>query len=246
MVQVTLFSDDRSVGFPLVARTQLFRLNPSAPPGQSIADISRSGGPALVSLEILQPDGTPVGTIMAQMLVGGTAPPGSPALIAAHDGVIIGGTGAFLGIAGTCGAEAGGTARNASFSEDPANRRIYGGGSAKMVQYLTQASIPQVLMTPGGPAVVHSSDFSLVTTANPAKAGEVLSLFAKGLGPVRASMNPGQPFPANPLAAVNSPVEVLVNGTSAEILAAVGYPGSADGTDMVSDMKVVLISSTLY
>ena len=41
--------------------------------------------------------------------------------------------------------------------------------------------------------------------------------------------DPGKPFPASPLAAVNSPVEVLVNGRAAEVLAAVGYPGAVDG-----------------
>ena len=90
-------------------------------------------------------------------------------------------------------------------------------------------SRPEIESTGNGPAVVHSSDFSPVTTNNPAKAGEILSLFATGLGPVRANVDPGQPFPANPLAVVNSPVDVTVNGTPAEVLAAVGYPGSVDG-----------------
>jgi uncharacterized protein (TIGR03437 family) len=55
-----------------------------------------------------------------------------------------------------------------------------------------------------------------------------LSLFAAGIGPVRG-VAAGQPFPASPVAAVNSAVQVLVNGNPAEILAAVGYPGSVDG-----------------
>jgi uncharacterized protein (TIGR03437 family) len=77
--------------------------------------------------------------------------------------------------------------------------------------------------------VVHSNDFSLVTSLKPAAAGELLSLFATGLGPVTPGVNPGQPFPSSPLAAVNSPVEVTVNGKAAEVLAAVGYPGAVDG-----------------
>src|SRR5574337_1612411 len=40
----------------------------------------------------------------------------------------------------------------------------------------------------------------------PAAAGEVLSLFARGLGPVKPGVDPGQPFPSSPLATVNSPV----------------------------------------
>jgi uncharacterized protein (TIGR03437 family) len=90
-------------------------------------------------------------------------------------------------------------------------------------------SAPQIVTTANGPAVVHSSDFSLVTSSKPAAAGEILSLFATGLGPVNPGVDPGQPFPSSPPAAVNSPVEVTVNGKAAEFLAAVGYPGALDG-----------------
>lgn len=84
-------------------------------------------------------------------------------------------------------------------------------------------------MLPSGPAITHSSDFSLVTAAKPATQGEILSLFATGLGPVIPRVDPGQPFPSSPLAVVNSPVDVIVNGKAAEVLSAVGYPGAVDG-----------------
>jgi uncharacterized protein (TIGR03437 family) len=90
-------------------------------------------------------------------------------------------------------------------------------------------TVPQIVSTANGPAVVHSKDFSLVTSSKPAAAGELLSLFATGLGPVTPGVNPGQSFPSSPLAAVNSPVEVTVNGKAAEVLGAVGYPGAVDG-----------------
>src|SRR5690348_1317759 len=70
---------------------------------------------------------------------------------------------------------------------------------------------------------------SLVTAAKPAAAGEILSLFASGLGPVNPGVDPGQPFPSSPLAIVNSPVDVTVNGKPAEVLSATGYPGAVDG-----------------
>ena len=41
--------------------------------------------------------------------------------------------------------------------------------------------------------------------------------------------DPGKPFPSSPLAIVNSPVVVAVNGSPAEVLAAVGLPGTVDG-----------------
>ena len=88
---------------------------------------------------------------------------------------------------------------------------------------------PQIVVNANGPAVVHSNDFSLVTASKPAAAGELLTLFATGLGPVNAAIDPGQPFPSAPVASVNSPVEVKVNGAAAEVVAAVGYPGATDG-----------------
>ena len=42
-------------------------------------------------------------------------------------------------------------------------------------------------------------------------------------------MDIGKPFPASPLAAVNSQVQVTVNGEPAEVVGAVGYPGAVDG-----------------
>ena len=119
--------------------------------------------------------------------------------------------------------------RAASMTEDPANRRLNGGGTQRWIAHLIPMSAPQIVITPGGPAVTHSSDFSLVTASKPAAAGEILSLFASGLGPVNPGVDPGQPFPSSPLAIVNSPVEVTVNGKSAEVLGAVGFPGAVDG-----------------
>jgi uncharacterized protein (TIGR03437 family) len=88
---------------------------------------------------------------------------------------------------------------------------------------------PQIVITPGGPAVTHASDFTLVTASKPATAGEILSLFVTGLGPTVPGLDPGKPFTASPLAVVNSPVAVTVNGTPAEVIAAVGLPGAVDG-----------------
>jgi len=114
-------------------------------------------------------------------------------------------------------------------SEDPSKRRLNGGGKQRWVLHVIPMSRPEIVITPAGPAVTHSSDFSVVTISKPASPGEVLSLFATGLGPVRPGVDPGTPFPAIPLAAVNSPIAVTVNGKAAEVLGAVGYPGSVDG-----------------
>jgi uncharacterized protein (TIGR03437 family) len=73
-----------------------------------------------------------------------------------------------------------------------------------------------------------ASDFTRVTAAKPARLGETLTLLASGLGPTRPGVDPGQPFTADPLPVVNSPVELSVNGKPTEVLHAVGYPGAVD------------------
>ena len=102
-----------------------------------------------------------------------------------------------------------------------------GGGKAIFILYLLPPARPEVATTPAGPAIFHA-DFSPVTEAAPAKSGEVLTARATGLGPTRPSVNPGEPFPADRILEVNSPVEVSVNGRSAEVINAIGWPGLLD------------------
>ena len=162
---------------------------------------------------------------------GSPTPPGPPA--GGRNLAIVGGTGAFFGARGQSGVRSvllpGATSeRTASIIEDPANRRKNGGGHILAVLYVIPMSLPTVATTANGPAIVHSSDFSLVSASKPAAAGEILSLFATGLGPTRTVLDPGQAFPSSPLALINSPIDVTVNGKSAEVLGAVGYPGTTD------------------
>lgn len=140
---------------------------------------------------------------------------------------VTGGTGAYFGLRGQAGL-AGNivSPRIASVVEDPAARRINGGGRRRYAYYVLPYSQPEVIGAASGPVIVHSSDFSPVTAANAATAGETLSLFATGLGPTRPGVDAGQPFPASPLSLANSPIEVLVNGVSAPVSFAGGAPGS--------------------
>ena len=201
-------------------------------PGLAIADTVRNGV-QVISFEILKNDGTPIGTILASGFTGGVSPPGSPSNLTGNNFVVIGGTGAFLGARGQAGTADNppGVApfRAASITEDPANRRRNGGGSQQWVVHLIPMERPEIIVGPAGPAITHSSDFSVVSASKPAAAGEMLSLFARGLGPVNPGVDPSAPFPSSPLATVNSPVEVTVNGKAAEVLSAVGYPGGMDG-----------------
>jgi hypothetical protein len=218
-----------------VGRAVSVCLSPSPTPGVfAISDIS-ANSLRDETYYVLQSDGvTPIGTIMVNGLNGSVnpSPPGPPA--GPQNYTIVGGTGAFLGARGQKGngnsrISSTSPVRTASIAEDPARRRQNGGGHIGVVLYVIPMSMPNIVITANGPAVTHSSDFSLVSDSKPAAAGENLSLFATGLGPTRASLNPGQPFPSSPLAIVNSPITVTVNGESAEVLGAVGYPGSVDG-----------------
>jgi len=198
-------------------------------PGEGIADIVRNNV-VDIRFEVLKSDGTPVGTIMASGLGGGAGPPGAPSGVRVGNVAVVGGTGAFLGARGQVGQGATTVPdRSASMTEDPANRRRNGGGKVRYVLHLMPMTRPEVVITPSGPAVVHSNDFTPVTASRPGRPGEILSLIATGLGPTRPGVDPGTPFPASLPQEVNSPVEVTVNGRPAEVLAAVGYPGAVDG-----------------
>ena len=205
-------------------------LNTTPNPGQAIADAVRNAVTA-DTFEILKSDGTPIGTMVSYGLTVGSPPLGAPLSITQGTFAITGGTGAFLGARGQFGQAVTSQTipqRQASMTEDPANRRRNGGGRIKFVLQVIPMSTPQIVATASGPAVTHSRDFSLVTASKPAAAGEILSVFVTGLGPTKPGVDPGKPFPTSPLAVVNSPVDVTVNGTSAEVLAAVGFPGTVD------------------
>jgi uncharacterized protein (TIGR03437 family) len=208
-------------------------MRPNPAPGQAIADTTR-GGLYDWNFEILHEDGRPIGSIRVSGMGQGPAPPGATSAVSAANYVVMGGTGAFVGARGYMGGyRAAGPAqaaalRTASVTEDPANRRLHGSGGVVQALYLLPMFRPEVVSTASGPAVVHSADFSLVTAGRPARSGEILSLFASGLGPTVPGVEPGEPFTSGARHIVNSPIEVLVNGKPGEVLYASGYPGAVD------------------
>ena len=199
-------------------------------PGQAIADTIRTAQNQY-SFEILNNEGVPIGSLFGTGLAGGGAaplgaPPGAPLQVMATNAAIVGGTGPFLAARGQFGA-GGNTTRQASITEDPISRRINGGGGkGHYVLHVIPVERPEVVTSTTGPAIYHA-DFSAVTAAKPAKAGEVLIVKATGLGPTVPGVDPGQPFPdAPPL--VNSPIAVTMNGKAAEVLNSIGWPGLVD------------------
>ncbi|MEK7408259.1 MAG: hypothetical protein AAB225_24575 [Acidobacteriota bacterium] len=199
-------------------------------PGRAIADVA---GNCMQdnAFAILQPDGTAVGTIMALGLGGVTLLPGAPTAATVHDLTVLGGTGAFLGARGYAGVVRSAGIRTTSVVEDPANRRINGGGTRRFVVHLIPMTWPEVSTIPTGPAIFHGDDFSPVTAEKPARAGERLIMSVSGLGPVQPNLDPGKPFPAwvsGKEHVVNSPVEVTVNGKAAQVGNAIGWPGQTN------------------
>ncbi len=201
--------------------------HPTPQPGQGIADTFRTAT-ALWTMEILQLDGTPIGTIFGFGLTSGDPPPGSPSTQLLQNVAVVGGTGAFFGARGQMGV--GGPPRtvaspprpNSSVAEDPSLRRALGGGGLRRdIVYFVPMERPEIL------EVLHS-DLRPVSPQSPARAGETLILRVRGLGPTVPGIERGQPFPFEPLAAVNSPVEATVNGRRAELINKLGWPGSSD------------------
>ena len=192
---------------------------PTVPiPGGAISD-AMFASVGIHSLDFLKPNGERIGSIFAM----GFPPPGQPG----PGGAIVGGTGAFAGARGIMYTTAGITIRTTSQAEDPSMRRINGGGRATYVFQLVPLFRPEVLVGQNGPVIIRS-DYTAVTPDKPARPGEVLILYAKGLGPTTPAVNPGERYPGAPFAVVNSPVEVLVNGRSSPAIYQIGLPGTTD------------------
>lgn len=193
-----------------------FTLNfgPNPGPGAAIADVAQSTI-AECKYEIQSASGEFIGRLVDSGLL-------------PH--AVTGGTGAFVGAKGeqgTATARVVKAVRTASMAEDPAVRRANGGGNVRILIRLLPTVRPDVILTADGAAVTHS-DGSLVSTSNPAGAGEIVTLFASGLGPTTPAVDFGQPFSEDKVYAVNAPVEVAVDGKPAVVLYAGGYPGAVD------------------
>lgn len=211
-------------GFYLRPWTQVLSAT-ALTPGRNIADVAGSCM-GTHTFNILHEDGTPIGSIMASGVAGRPIPPGAPQRATGSNLAVVGGTGAFFGVRGqvTDGPELR-PGRNASMLEDPAYRRIHGGGKRVMFVQLLPMTAPEVLNASETPAIFHA-DFSPVNAANPARAGERLIVSVSGLGPVKPNLRAGEPFPAyeeGKTHEVNSPVEVNVNGNAAAVVNKIGW-----------------------
>jgi uncharacterized protein (TIGR03437 family) len=79
-----------------------------------------------------------------------------------------------------------------------------------------------------GAACALDSNYSLITTSNPAKRGQYISLFANSLGPVTNPPGDGVPASASPLSWTTTTPVVTIGGASANVIfsgLAPGYQG---------------------
>jgi uncharacterized protein (TIGR03437 family) len=188
-------------------------------PGQPIADFDLGGG-TFCSWTIFSPEGTPVGMIT-------DTGPAAGGVVTGH--LVTGGLLGFFGVIGEQRIQTITASRQASTAEDPANRRNLGGGTFQATFYLYPKFRPTIMLTQAGPGVFHA-DFSLVTSANPARKGEVLIIRATGLGPVKPDLTPpgSVRFASDPVQEVNSPVDVVFNGKELAAINKIGWPGETD------------------
>jgi hypothetical protein len=219
------------------ARNLYVNFNPNPSGSQAVADISRAQAMEIL-FEIQQADGTAIGTIVLTGVTSGGPPPGAPKSAPTGNFAVIGGTGAFLGARGQA-ATISNSFRATSTFENPINRRTFPAGVWKFAIQLLPLSTPEIVSNTSGPIFVHANDNSLVTAAKPAHAGEILTLYASGLGPTRPGVDPGQVFTASPAQIVSSPIDVLVNGEACEVLYSGGYPNTIDNFQINFRMPAV-------
>jgi uncharacterized protein (TIGR03437 family) len=213
---------------------------PNQPPQgrQAIADVQRGHIQDMI-WDILDLDSNPIGTITASGFSRGPRPPGAPADVTLDALTITGGTGAFFGIRGQAGLVDLGSPRQATVVEAPANRRVLGGAKRSYLLQIVPMTTPEVAMTAAGPAIQHAADSTPISAAKPAKAGEIITIYAFGLGPTRV-VPFGTLFPASVTPVAAAPIDVLVNGSPAEVLYAGGYPGSTEGYQINARLPAAL------
>jgi len=86
------------------------------------------------------------------------------------------------------------------------------------------ATAPAIFFSPVA-AVLKNVDFSLVSAANPAKAGDVILMYTTGLGQTTPVISTGTLVPGTGTAATNVPVTATIGGKDATVVYAIASPG---------------------
>jgi uncharacterized protein (TIGR03437 family) len=99
-------------------------------------------------------------------------------------------------------------------------------------------SAPQLFATSDGFAIAQHADYSLITTNAPANPGEIVVLYATGLGATDPPPDPNGVIPLFP-GLVTTPVQVLLNGTALDP-GLIKYAGLTPGSAGVYQVNVQL------
>jgi uncharacterized protein (TIGR03437 family) len=95
------------------------------------------------------------------------------------------------------------------------------GASSNVVTVFTNTAVPGVFTNPVGglgyAAALHAADNSPVTTSNPAKIGEYISVYVTGLGAVSPAITDGAPGPVESLSQTTGKIAVGVAGRAATV-----------------------------
>ena len=97
-------------------------------------------------------------------------------------------------------------------------------------------SWPSIFAASDGQPIVTHADYSLVTTSNPAHAGEAIIIFATGLGAVKPLVPTGVAAPASPLSMTVAPYLVTIGGQNAPV----AFDGLAPGFAGLYQVNVVV------
>jgi uncharacterized protein (TIGR03437 family) len=83
---------------------------------------------------------------------------------------------------------------------------------------------PGIFLTQGQGVIVDANNV-LISSSNPATAGQVVVIYATGLGPVDRAIALGAPAPGDPPARVTTPLQVTIGGQTANVQFAGLTPG---------------------
>ena len=100
-------------------------------------------------------------------------------------------------------------------------------GASTSFNVTVAATAPAIFFSAAGAAVLKNADFSVVSAANPAKAGDVILVYCTGLGATSASLATGTVVPSTTTANASVPVTATIGGKPATVTYAIASPGFA-------------------
>jgi uncharacterized protein (TIGR03437 family) len=97
-------------------------------------------------------------------------------------------------------------------------------GSSTSFSVTVAATAPAIFFAPVA-AVLKNVDFSLVTSSNPAKAGDVILVYTTGLGQTTPALTTGALVSGTGTAATSVPVTATIGGKDATVVYSIASPG---------------------